>query len=256
MHMNREVICEGFNGLYRRCFPLYRRLYFLYKRLSDRDKIGLVAGHVKPGMSVLDIGANIGFYTRLLSESVGSNGTVYAFEPDEDNFRHLTRLTKTLANVKRVQAACGEKSGAATLYRSEKLNVDHHLYGGDESREQVGVPMVSVDDYLGEAAGGIGFVKIDVQGYDCFVVKGMERTLARSDNPVIIGELWPYGLLQAGSSADEYLSVLQQWGFAVEILSKDPREHIRLRARERSFYVDFIARRLEREPQGRRHVRQ
>ncbi len=241
--MNRECVFTWFNGLYRWCFPLYRVLYVTYKRLSDRDKIGLITGHVKPGMSVLDIGANIGFYTRLLSRCVGKNGTVYAFEPEEENFNHLKRLTKKLTNIKRVKAACGEKSGISFLYKSEKLNVDHHLYENDESREKVEVRMVAVDDCLKNECGDIGFVKIDVQGYDCFVIKGMKETLSRSDNTIIIGELWPYGLLQAGSSADEYLSELCRLGFIVEILSKDNPKDWSSYAEDRRFYCDFIARR-------------
>jgi FkbM family methyltransferase len=241
--MNTERVYEWFNGLYRWCFPLYRLLYVTYKRLSDRDKIALITGHVKPGMSVLDIGANIGFYTRLLSRCVGKNGTVHAFEPEEANFNHLERLTKKLTNIKRVKAACGEKSGISILYTSRKLNVDHHLYENDESRAKTEVRVVSVDDYLKNESGGIGFVKIDVQGYDCFVIKGMRETLSRSNNAIIIGELWPYGLRQASSSADEYLSELRRLGFVVEILSKDNHKEWSSYAEDRRFYCDFIARR-------------
>jgi len=241
--MNRERVFALFNRLYHGCFPLYRVLYFLYKHLSDRDKIGLITRHAKPGMFALDIGANIGFYTILLSRSVGKNGTVYAFEPEENNFNHLKRLTIKLTNLKLVKAACGEKSGMSYLHKSEDLNVDHHLYENTEVREKVGVRMVSVDEYLKNERGGIGFVKIDVQGYDCFVLKGMKETLGRSDNAIIIGELWPYGLRQAGSSAEEYLSELSRLGFIVEILSKDNPKDWSSYAGDRSFYCDFIARR-------------
>jgi hypothetical protein len=103
--------------------------------------------------------------------------------------------------------------------------------------------MVSVDEYLKNESGGIGFVKIDVQGYDCHVVKGMKKTLSQSDNAIIIGEFWPYGLYQAGSSAEEYLSELRRLGFIVEILSKDNPRDWSSYAAERRFYVDFIARR-------------
>lgn len=241
--MDLEDLYAGFNGLYRRCFPLYRVLYFLYKRLSDRDKIGLIAGQVGPGTVALDIGANIGFYTRLLSRSVGEAGVVYAFEPEARNFQHLERLTRHLANVRPVRAACGETSGMAHLYRSERLNVDHHLYENDEPRGKVAVPMVSIDDHLMQETRGVGFVKIDVQGYDCFVVRGMRETLSRSPCPVILGELWPYGLRQAGSSADEYLSELSRLGFAVRILSGDPPLSWSSVDQERGYYRDFIARR-------------
>ena len=54
---------------------------------------------IKPGMRVLDLGANIGFYTVLFSKLVGENGKVFAFEPDPKNFKYLEGNIKTLHNV-------------------------------------------------------------------------------------------------------------------------------------------------------------
>jgi FkbM family methyltransferase len=241
--MNMETIFVLFNRLYKSCFPLYRLFYFAYKRWSDRGKIKLISGHVKPGMRVLDIGANIGFYTILLSRCVGKEGIVYAFEPDEDNFKHLKQLTRNIGNVKLVQAACGEKNGTIYLYKSEKMNVDHRVYKSGESREKVEVNMVTVDNYLKGEKNGVGFVKIDVQGYDCAVFKGMKDTLSRSSNTLIISELWPYGLMQAGSSADEYLSEVAHAGFDVDFHSKDTIKDFSSYSADKEFYVDFIARR-------------
>lgn len=241
--MNIENIFVFFNWLYKSCFPLYRLFYFAYKRWSDRGKIKLIREHVKPGMRVLDIGANIGFYTRLLSRCVGKEGMVYAFEPDADNFKHLKQLTRNFCNVKLVKAACGEKNGTIYLYKSEKMNVDHQVYKSGESRDKVEVEMFTVDDYLRGEKEGVGFVKVDVQGYDCFVFKGMTETLARSTNIFIIGELWPYGLIQAGSSADEYLSEVAHAGFDIGFQSKDTTDDFSSYSADRWFYVDFIARR-------------
>jgi len=241
--MSIETVFILFNRLYKSCFPLYRLLYFGYKHCSDHDKIKLITGHVKPGMTVLDVGANIGFYTILLSGLVGKDGTVYAFEPDDDNFNFLKQLTKNLGNVKPVKAACGEKSGSIYLYKSTKMNIDHQIYDSGESREKVEVKMVAVDDYLKGEIEGVSFVKIDVQGYDCYAFKGMKETLARSSNTFMIGELWPYGLRQAGSSADDYLSEVKQAGFDINILSKDRIRDFLSYAEDRAFYVDFTARR-------------
>lgn len=237
--MNKETIFVLFNRLYKSCFPLYKLFYFAYKRWSDRDKIRLISGYVKRGMKVVDIGANIGFYTILLSRFVGKEGIVYAFEPDEDNFKYLKQLTRNLGNVKLVRAACGEKNGRVYLYKSEKMNVDHQVYNSGEARNKVEVEMVTVDDYLKGEKGGVGFVKIDVQGYDCYAFKGMTETFARSSHTMMIGELWPYGLRQAGSSADEYLSEVKQCGFDVFILSEEKIGNFLSYSEDRTFYIDF-----------------
>jgi FkbM family methyltransferase len=193
-------------------------------------------------MKVLDIGANIGFYTIFLSGLVGKGGLVYAFEPDEDNYKFLVRSTKNLANVKLANVACGEKSGVTYLYKSKEMNIDHQVYDSGESRDKVAVNMVSMDDYLRDAKDSVGFVKIDVQGYDCYVFRGMKKILARSKKMLIIGELWPYGLKKAGTSAKAYLSEIKLAGFDVEVLSKDKVRDYSLCAEDKWFYVDFVAR--------------
>jgi FkbM family methyltransferase len=173
---------------------------------------------------------------------VGEHGVVYAFEPDESNFQRLERLTKKLGNVKRANVACGGKNENASLYRSKEMNTDHQVYESGEWREIVIVKMVTVDDYLRDEKDDIGFVKIDVQGYDCFVWRGMKKTLCRSRETLVIGELWPFGLRKAGSSADQYLSEVENAGFEVGILSREKSSDLSSYAEDKMFYVDFVAR--------------
>ena len=239
--MNLIDVFMLFNRLYKSCFPIYKPIYFAYKYWSDRDKIRLIKTHVKPGMKVLDIGANIGFYTIFLSKLVGKEGTVYAFEPDEDNFKFLERLTKNLSNVKRANVAVGEKSGITYLYKSQEMNIDHQVYDSGESREKTAVKMVSLDDYLKGEKDDVGFVKIDVQGYEYHVFKGMKKVIARSKEMFIISELSPYCLKKAGASAEAYISEVKLAGFDVKVLSKDEIHDYSSYAEDKWFYVDFTA---------------
>ncbi len=90
--------------------------------MNEREEIDFLKRVVKPGMVVLDIGANIGFYTRIFSKLVGKEGRVYAFEPERNNYRNLKKLCRDLNNVTLNNVAVGEKNGKIKLYLSEKLN--------------------------------------------------------------------------------------------------------------------------------------
>jgi FkbM family methyltransferase len=79
---------------------------------------------VKPGMIVLDIGSNIGFYSLRLAKLTGSKGEVHCFEPDRDNFKHLQNTVQQMKHVHLNNAAVSDKDGELTIYTSHRLNVD------------------------------------------------------------------------------------------------------------------------------------
>ncbi len=68
-------------------------MYPIFKRKQDVKELKLIHFFVKPDYNVLDIGANIGFYTNVFSKIVGSKGNVYAFEPEAINFNYYHSIT-------------------------------------------------------------------------------------------------------------------------------------------------------------------
>jgi FkbM family methyltransferase len=231
-----------FNGLYKHCYTLYKPVYFLYKYISDREKIAFIRKAVRPGMIVLDVGANIGFYTLLFSKLVGKEGHVIAFEPDALNFSHLMANTRKVANVTVCQMACAEKSQILKLYLSDTFNVDHQTFDSGEGRTFVETTSVSIDDYLGDSNHTkVDFIKIDVQGYDFQVIKGATRTIEDAPSLVILGELWPYALHRAGARPDEYLSLLERLGFSLTFPEAVGQENFDAKVHDRYFYTDFVA---------------
>src|SRR3989344_9520662 len=137
-----------FNILFKRFFVVYKPLYYYYKNVSEKEQIDFFKKKIKKGMTVVDIGANIGFYSMLFSHLVGQKGTVYAFEPDEQNFRYLKKDFKEANNIIIEKLAVGNKNGKIRLYYSKKLNVDHQTYDSGEKRKYKTVDMVTVDYYL------------------------------------------------------------------------------------------------------------
>jgi FkbM family methyltransferase len=200
--------------LYSHLFPLYRVLYFRYKKKKDRFHMALIRELVKPGSNVLDIGSNIGFFTKYLSAHTGSGGRVYAFEPDKTNFGHLEKEVKGLSNVTPVQKAVGAASGTIMLYTSPWLNVDHRTYEPETYRGNYTVEQVSIDDFV-DGKFRVDFIKMDIQGFEADALKGMKKTLRENPHVLMLMELWPHGLEKAGSWATEIYDDLTSLGFII-----------------------------------------
>ena len=82
------------NWLFEHQYAVYRPLYGSWKAFSDRRERALARRILKPGMTVADVGANIGVYSRFFSRLVGPSGHVHAFEPAEQNYTHLTQTAR------------------------------------------------------------------------------------------------------------------------------------------------------------------
>jgi FkbM family methyltransferase len=223
------------NSLFKSNFWLYQKLYFKYKETFEGKEIKFINSNIKSGMNVVDIGANIGFYTLLFSKLVGSEGCVYSFEPDKQNYHYLKKLCNKYNNIKLKNMAVGNKVGKIPLYLSDKLNVDHLTYDNGEKREVTQVSCVTIDKYFKDKK--IDFIKIDTQGYEYQVLLGMKETLNKSRNIIILSEYSPFDLSSAGTKPENYLSLLKKMGFKLEFLK--PLD--KLKKSNRLSYTNIIA---------------
>ncbi len=185
--------------------------------LMGRSIEALLRATIRPGMRVVDIGANQGLYTLLLAELVGEQGSVLAFEPDPELFDVLSRncVANHVRNVGLRNCALGSANGSAVLSRSLLNAGDNRLaprHRRDDSRCNV-VRVAALDDVL--AGQPVDFVKMDVQGWEWEVFSGMQNTLASNPSLSIYFEFWPYGLLRAGCEPLRPLTYLDKLGFAL-----------------------------------------
>ena len=133
------------------------------------------------GDGVLDIGANIGYFTVLSALAVGSKGRVWAFEPEPANAHLLQqniRLNDLGDQVVPVQAALGKYAGSLQLFLSPTNAGDHSLVNRDHG-DSVTVNVIRGDAYLPDDA-LIHLIKIDVQGAEPLALGGLEKTIARN----------------------------------------------------------------------------
>lgn len=141
----------------------------------------------KPGDTVVDGGANVGYMTSILAIRVGERGKVYCFEPHPDVFQDLQQNVRSwetnnqCGSFALYQAALGEREGTATLVVPEHFSTNRGVSrigrGEDHNEGQTHqINVLSLDTVIPEHQ-DIGVVKLDVQGSELAVMKGMERIL-------------------------------------------------------------------------------
>lgn len=196
-------------------FTFDRLLYLWLHRLGLMGKSGsqLIRDRVREGMSVVDVGANVGVYTSLLSRIVGPDGCVIALEPDPDNWRSLQKasVANRWRNVNLHQTAAADRKGKMSFARSSFNSGNHALQAGRSASGMEVVDVARLDELVGERK--IDFIKIDVQGWETSVLRGAETVLGGSSALSVLVELWPQGLQRNGSSASEVLELLESFSF-------------------------------------------
>ena len=184
---------------------------------AEEVETGLVKRLVAPGQVVLDVGANVGYYTLLFARLVGPEGNVVAFEPDPTNVE-LLRANVELNGYRNVEVwpvALSNRSGSESLFLSAENSGDHRLGGGEEGREAVTVEVVRLDERLADLPARVDFVKIDIQGAEAAALEGMEGLLRRDGDVRILAEFWPEALAGFGSDARRHLEAMRALGFGL-----------------------------------------
>lgn len=161
---------------------------------------------------MLDVGANLGYYSVLGAQLVGGSGRVVAVEPDAGNFALLRANTAGLISVEPRCLALGAESCHVTMSANPSNKGD--LYPLREADSAV--PMLRGDD-LG--LDRVDLLKVDVQGAEVAVLEGLHETLARSrPGLAVMIEAWPYGLARFGDSAAALLDELLALDLPVALL--------------------------------------
>jgi FkbM family methyltransferase len=184
---------------------------------------------LKPGDTVVDIGANIGAHTLALASCVSPSGRVLAIEPTEYAYQKLQRLmqnNRPLSDiVKTRQVMLTSQTGSdlePELYSSwaleEGQGPQHELHLGT-SKSTRGAQTFTVDDLLREeGVTRVDLIKLDVDGWEMEVLGGAKKTLSTL-KPAIVFEVAPYTLEERGHSAEALLGELSSYGYAFSDLN-------------------------------------
>ena len=237
----------------------FQQSYFLYKYFVEDPFARLIAARpeIFAGGHIIDVGANIGYTATLFAKAVEAPFRVHAFEPEARNFRWLVNAIERTGCGARVvahRAAVGSREGAIDLWHNAGHHADHRVATDKLRRSTVEgrveqVPLTTVDAHI--AAGGwqpVSFVKIDVQGFEPEVLRGMAETIRQNPGIHVAVEVAPVAIAELGFDPVAFLDELVAALPRMAILERDgtlvPAQATAILARTKALgelgYVDVL----------------
>lgn len=189
----------------------------LLEGIWDPSLTGFIESTLKPGDVFIDVGAHVGYFTLLAGRRVGPAGAVLSIEPNPVALQQLRQNVERsrLRNVQVAHSACGDSHDAVRLYLHTESNSSMaSLSAANASGAAVDVACATLDDLCQERTLGANLVKIDVEGAELSVLRGMKRIL-REMRPVVVLEMEPHLLEGFGATPDSILTLLAGYDYRV-----------------------------------------
>ena len=192
----------------------------------------VIKQNISNGDLVMDIGANIGYFTLIMAKGIRENGKVFSFEPEPKNFELLKKNVEinNYSNVILEKKAIGNKTGIAKLYLADRKNNIfhsgmHRIFRSDlvsQISNPVSINIIKLDDYLQDLKfiKKIRLIKIDVEGAEFDVLKGMNKILDENKEIEIVMEFSSENLEDYGSNAYDVVNFLMNKGFKLSVINE------------------------------------
>jgi len=192
-------------------------------RTREELETEVVKNTVKEGMRVLDLGANIGYYTLLLAELVGSEGKIYAVEPLPSNFERLKKhiaLNKLQSRVEIENVAISDRTGEMEFFIGEKHNLGslEKLNTEWQTKEKIKTKTYSFADFFSSKP-NIDFVRMDVERGELAIFQNMIEEFPKRGLKYpkrIMFEVHPVGDIDPDPTFTPLLNKLSEIGYRAE----------------------------------------
>lgn len=167
----------------------------LFKGIHEPMSTKIFKRYIKEGNCVIDVGANIGYFTLLGARLAGEIGRVYAFEPDLDNMEALIENMKLnhFQNIRHFTVALSDYTGRSKFFLSKTECARHSLVQTHEHDSEVIVSVNRLDDMIPDTF-PVHLLKTDTEGNELAVLKGARQTIIRNNGIKILLEVYPEAL--------------------------------------------------------------
>lgn len=179
----------------------------------DIHEINLIKSVVGANDVVVDVGANIGYYTLLMAERAR---LVYAFEPDLTNFEILIKNIKLngMTNVTAYNFAVGPNHGTVPLNLCTFNSGMHRIYQSEWCKgDVVHVSMVPLNNIVKH----VDFIKMDIEGSEFGALQGAED-LIKNSRPIMLMEFHPPGIEEYGVNPVKQFNYIRNLGYRISLL--------------------------------------
>ncbi|MGA1869109.1 MAG: FkbM family methyltransferase [bacterium] len=187
----------------------------------EKEVTEFILSRIKPGFIVLDIGADIGYYTLLFAKLVGPSGHVVSFEPIPKAKWYLDKNIEInkFNNVTSHSFALFDKKGYVCLedpFHTSKINPSKQNISSNDIR----VEMKVFDECAAEMGiTQVNLVKIDVEGAELNILRGMRNTL-QEQHPALLVEVHPQQIQTFNFSAPDIIDFLSELNYQIEPVDK------------------------------------
>lgn len=208
-----EIIIDEGQKLYTGGFVGPRASWSLYYNGSHEPTVSsLFCSLLKDGMTVVDIGAYIGYYTLLAAKRVGDDGLVLSFEPDPLRFKRLVENIKIndWKNVQAFQFAVSDVEGEGTIESGESFALEN-------AKHAITVNTICLDSFLQTDP---DIVKIDVEGAEVSILRGMKRILEKGKAKIIC-EVHPKQMTSSRHNVTEIMDIIEMYEYKAYLIRDD-----------------------------------
>jgi FkbM family methyltransferase len=215
-----SLIVELEPGLFMRLRGLSAvEVEIIRRGMFEPETVRTFAALLTSGMTIMDIGANVGLFTLVAAARVGATGRVYALEPTPELVAHV-RVNLELNGLKNVnvhEVAVSDTTGRAILHFAEPDDPgENSIINAVPGARSLEVPTVTLDDYVARhGISQVDVIKMDIEGAEMPALRGARDLLSDHDSPVLVLECHPKTLAFTGQSPDDMLSLLASYGYSL-----------------------------------------